>query len=46
MKFIVQKYNKIEHWYECHKVYKTYPEAKKEEQELKKKGEKTYIEVR
>lgn len=46
MKFIVQKYNKAEHWYECHKVCKTYPEAKQEEQELKKRGEKTYIDIR
>lgn len=46
MKFIVQKYNKTEHWYECHKVCKTYPEAEQEEQELKKRGEKTYIDIR
>lgn len=46
MKFIVQKYNKTEYWYECHKVCKTYPEAEQEEQKLKKKGEKTYIDIR
>ena len=46
MRFIIQKWNEKEHWYECHKVCRTYQEAKQEEQALKKNKERTYIAIK